>query len=339
MQEPKKQLVLSLLAYAVQRDLSADRLCELAGIEYPGILNSDSTKVSDIQISSLWKHAIYLAKDPHFGLHFGESLQLAALGIVGEIIKSSHTVGEGIKLAVSLTPGITDLIHTELDVSEESFTIRLISTKEADESSAFLSRQIADMLIVFAVHELDGLVLEKICPLAVTLPYPASEIYEYIRVLRCSDYKQTAYYSLTFDRRYWDLPLLSSNHEMQAFLLQQIIKKENQTDQTSEGLSKRVYQYLKTQPYLGMPTLEEVASNFNTTPRTMQRKLKQEGKSFQDITSDIRRSLAIEYVSSGRYQIKEIAHLLGYNEVSAFSRAFKRWTGSSPVGFQEHSKR
>ncbi|ELR71162.1 transcriptional regulator, AraC family [Fulvivirga imtechensis AK7] len=329
MQEPKKQLALGLLAYAVQRDLPADRLCELAEIDYPALLTSDTT-VSDIQIGRLWKHASTLTDDPYFGLHFGESLQLAALGIVGEIIKSSDTVGEGIKTAVSLTPGITDVVRTALEVAEDSFTISLITIQTTDESSAFLSRQIAEMLMVFAVHELDGLVLEKICPLSVTLPYPVSEIKEYLRVLRCTNYKQAPNYSLTFDRKYWDLPLLSANHEMQAFLLKQVMETESQTP---EGLSARIYQFLKAHPYLGMPTLDEVASNFNTTPRTLQRKLKQEGKSFQEITNEIRKSLAIDYVVSDKYQIKEIAHLLGYNEVSAFSRAFKRWTGKAPIEY------
>jgi len=44
-------------------------------------------------------------------------------------------------------------------------------------------------------------------------------------------------------------------------------------------------------------------------------------------------SLAIHYMKAGSYQLKEISYLLGYNELSAFSRAFKRWTGKAPLQY------
>ncbi|WP_420980183.1 helix-turn-helix domain-containing protein [Chitinophaga sp. 30R24] len=62
----------------------------------------------------------------------------------------------------------------------------------------------------------------------------------------------------------------------------------------------------------------------------MQRKLKEEGGKYQNIAC----SLAIYYISSGNYPLKDISWMLGYNELSAFTRAFNRWTGSTPVHYQ-----
>jgi AraC-like DNA-binding protein len=92
--------------------------------------------------------------------------------------------------------------------------------------------------------------------------------------------------------------------------------------------------YLMENSYTGLHSLEDVASNFNMTARSLQRRLQDESVTFQQITESVRKSLALHYLESGKYQIKEISAMLGYNEISAFSRAFKRWTGKAPVEFR-----
>jgi AraC-like DNA-binding protein len=75
--------------------------------------------------------------------------------------------------------------------------------------------------------------------------------------------------------------------------------------------------------------LEQLAANFNTSSRSLQRRLRAEDTSYQQLARDCRMSLAIYYLEAGRHQVKEISQMLGYNEISAFSRAFKRWTGKA----------
>lgn len=82
--------------------------------------------------------------------------------------------------------------------------------------------------------------------------------------------------------------------------------------------------------YLGILSLDDVAANFNVSTRSLQRKLKEENVTFQELADAVRKALAVEYVKKGDHPIKEISHMLGYNELSAFSRAFKRWTGKTP---------
>lgn len=73
-----------------------------------------------------------------------------------------------------------------------------------------------------------------------------------------------------------------------------------------------------------------VYANFNLSKRTLQPKLKDEGISFQQIANEVRKDLAVCYLTSGNYQVKAIAHILGYKEQTALIRAFKRWTGKTP---------
>ncbi|MBZ0235910.1 MAG: AraC family transcriptional regulator [Deltaproteobacteria bacterium] len=78
------------------------------------------------------------------------------------------------------------------------------------------------------------------------------------------------------------------------------------------------------------PTLESVAAELRMSPRTLQRQLAEEGTGFADLLDELRRELALEYVRDPGRPLGEIAYLLGYSELSAFLRAFKRWTGKTP---------
>jgi AraC-like DNA-binding protein len=80
------------------------------------------------------------------------------------------------------------------------------------------------------------------------------------------------------------------------------------------------------------PTLESVAGALKMSARTLQRRLADEGATFQALVDDIRRDLATELIRDPRRPLGEVAFLLGYAELSPFVRAYKRWTGKTPRG-------
>ncbi|SIO38734.1 AraC family transcriptional regulator [Chitinophaga niabensis] len=333
MEDQQKRMALSLLAYAAQRDVQPQQLCKLAGIQLEELKKPSGETLSATQMNNLWTNAGQLTNDPLFGLHFGESLQIAALGMVGEIIKSSGTVGEAITHAAALSHLVTDLFRMEVTSPGKTFTINYISLTDATPSFSFL--QLMDFFMVFTVHELDGLLLQKIQPKAVRYPYVVSNIAEYERVLRCRPVKRTGEYALEFDKKYWDEPILSANYELQSLLLKKVQALPEQAAGT-QSLQARIYNYLLTNAYLGIISLEQMAANFNISPRSLQRKLKEEGVKYQDIADAVRKSLAMHYMASGNYPLKEVSYMLGYNELSAFTRAFKRWTGDTPGSYQHN---
>lgn len=331
MDEQRKQFAISLLAYAAQRGVSAQQLCLLSGLDLNELVKKTGPAITPKQVSDLWKNASHLCSDSLFGLHFGESLQLTALGAVGEIVKNSNTVGEAITIAASLTHLVTDLFSMEVMKGKRTFTIRLTPTGSS--SGDFLSRQVADLLMVFTTHELNGLLLEKIVPSAVTYPYKITEPKEYERVFH-QPVKKTELYSIELKNSYWDLPILTANYELQKFFLQKVNTTSNDPLSPSISFQVKILDYLMKNAYMGILSLEDVAANFNITARTLQRKLQDEGVTFQQLADSARKSLAIHFLESGKYQVKEISSMLGYNELSAFSRAFKRWTGKTPVTYQ-----
>lgn len=185
--------------------------------------------------------------------------------------------------------------------------------------------------MVFTVHELGGLLLTKVVPTFIHYPFPIVNGSEYERVFRRSPMARHKQLKISFDATIWDEPVITANYEVQRFFLERVGASAHANRPAS--FHTKITEYLLKNAYHGIPSLEEVSGNFNMTPRSLQRRLREEGTTFQQAIDSARKTLALHYLSSGHYRVKEISSLLGYNEISAFSRAFKRWTGKAPMTY------
>lgn len=85
----------------------------------------------------------------------------------------------------------------------------------------------------------------------------------------------------------------------------------------------------------GLPTMADIARRLGLSARSLHRRLADHGLSFQTLTEETRREIAIGMLQDERYALSEIAFLTGYSEQSAFNRAFKRWTGQTPAAYRK----
>lgn len=332
MENPVNNFVLALLAYLAQRDILPEKVCRLAGIDPAWMGDKNRQLLTNKQIDDLWINSIHLSKDPDLGLHFGESLQLSALGIVGELVKSSNTVGEAVLIAADLGHLVTHWFKMRVTKEKETFTVHIDGLVDGWQNSAS-ARQTLDVLMVLTIHELNGLMLKKIKPLKVSYNMPVTSPIEHERVLGCVPQYLSEDNSVTFDMFYWNELIITANYELQYFLKEKV-RESTEKKGLEKNFGDKISHYLMSNAYLGMGSLEEIAANFNISPRTLQRRLKDEQVSFQQLADEVRQQLAVQAITQGEYTIKEIAYSLGYNELSAFSRAFKRWTGTSPEAYK-----
>ena len=98
---------------------------------------------------------------------------------------------------------------------------------------------------------------------------------------------------------------------------------------TTEAVGAHLKQLL---PY-GHANIETIAALQHVSPRTVQRRLRAWGFTFEEILDDLRRTEGIKYVLSGKHSALETALLLGYSDPAHFTRAFRRWTGMSPRAY------
>lgn len=139
--------------------------------------------------------------------------------------------------------------------------------------------------------------------------------------------------SMVFDVNYLNLPLRQPDDKLLAILEQQANQALAQIPNQAQFL-QQVHTIMLTLFRESLPTLNDVASNLNMSSRTLQRKLADYGFTFQQLLEQTQQHLAEQYLKDKRLQLVEIAQLLGYSDQSAFTRAFKRWTGKTPKVFR-----
>jgi AraC-like DNA-binding protein len=102
---------------------------------------------------------------------------------------------------------------------------------------------------------------------------------------------------------------------------------------TGARLSQRVRAYILSMLSMEDLTAETVAAQFFMSGRTLRRRLREEGTSFQEILDDVRVELARHYLCEEKRGIDKVAQVLRFSDSSAFTRAFRRWTGETPADF------
>ncbi|SFH62543.1 AraC family transcriptional regulator [Albimonas pacifica] len=115
----------------------------------------------------------------------------------------------------------------------------------------------------------------------------------------------------------------------------ELAAREARAEAEGRDLEVRVIEAAAARLSDGAPSLAEVAAGLGMGARTLQRRLSERGLTFQALVDEARRRLAQELVAGSRYSLAEIAFLTGFSEQSAFTRAFKRWSGRSPRAWRE----
>lgn len=135
-----------------------------------------------------------------------------------------------------------------------------------------------------------------------------------------------------FDAHLLESPLSAADKNLHRLIQQHL----ESLDQLSiHELPTYVQQLLRSFLPNGRVTVELIANYMMLSPRTLQRYLANEGTSFQALQDQTRQALATRYLRDSEISLTQLAGLLGYSDLSAFSRAFQRWFGKSPREWQK----
>jgi AraC-like DNA-binding protein len=139
--------------------------------------------------------------------------------------------------------------------------------------------------------------------------------------------------SIVFDAQHLQLPIVQNDKTVKEFLRTApeniLVKYKN-----GGSLSARIRRRLRQQLPGDVPDFEKLAGELSMTTATIRRRLHEEGVSYQSIKDQLRRDLAIGYLSHTDRSVMDIALELGFSERSAFHRAFRKWTGAAPGEFR-----
>lgn len=131
-----------------------------------------------------------------------------------------------------------------------------------------------------------------------------------------------------------DQPCMIGDPAIWKFLtdhLDQVLETEGEAEPEFEA---RVMEEIVKLLSGGVPQITDVSQAMGLGSRTFQRRLQERGKSFKGLIDEARQQLALQLVGASSYPLSEVAFLTGFSEQSAFSRAFKRWSGQSPRAYR-----
>ncbi len=153
------------------------------------------------------------------------------------------------------------------------------------------------------------------------------EVYE--AHFRCPVKFQASQNVLVFRRADMDQPFRTHNADMLAVVAPQLEAELGQ-QLASKSVGEQVKGVLKRLLAGQRPGIGDVARELRVSTRTLQRRLTEQGSTFQHVLEEARRELARHYLAYSKLGLNETAYLLGYKDANSFFRAFHHWEGTSP---------
>ncbi len=326
-------LITNILAITLREDYEVDPapIFEGAGIELD-VKPSPQLRYTLTQMRKLWELAIEATGDDGIGLKTGWHVRPANLYAFGYSFVSSKT----------LLGALQRLCRYHKVLSTASFEIELRETADAyalsttfPEEANAPPRQGIDTGMTALLRLCEIAAEEYIYPTKVELVCDSS--------VHPEAYREALRAPITFDAPvgtfYFD------KERMRKHL-------PGDTPDVAKATDKIVEQYIETlDPHkvasqvrrllvdllpAGKGNQDQIAKRLNRSSSTLQRQLQSEGLSYRNVLEGTRRSLAEEYLRDRKQSHAQIAYQLGFSDQSNFSRAFKRWTGTSPREFQDN---
>lgn len=320
----------ALVEACARLGVDTDRLLQGVGVTREVLQDSDA-RIPTATVAELWKRAHELSGDPLLALRAAEALPYGAYKVVDFMASSASSVGDAFRKVSEYFPLINTSARLPITVGDSTVEFGL----EPAPGSPAISRPYAEYTLAacyLRVREAVG----DFAPLRVEFTQPSPpDTSEHRRIFRAPVRFEAGRTQLVLSREVWEQANSRPNPELCAVLEEHA--RRLLAELPSDGLLGEVRKLTTEELKGGTPTLEHVASRVSMSGRTLQRRLKEEGTTFAEVLDWLRRGMAQGYLADEQISISEVSYLLGFSEQSAFHRAFKRWTGSTPVQFRRNA--
>jgi AraC-like DNA-binding protein len=325
-QFPTASGALTRLAYvhAVEGNLDIGPLLRKAGLTLQKIDNSSLRLSVKSQIAFLNLVAAGLG-DELLGFNLARDFDLREIGTLYYIMASSETLGDALQRAARYSKITNEAVHLKYQKSRDIVVrfeyIGVARHQDRHQIEFFM------IALVRLVRHLSG---HNLLPTRVTLTHHRNGLHPAFKSFFGHDIAfGSTMDEIAFALAVQPMTLASADPFLNAMLVAQC---EQMHIDLMRPAALRANVENKIAPLLphGKAQASEIASRLGMSQRTLARRLAADGLSFAGILDEMKRDLAKRYLTEADLPITTIAWLLGYREVSAFTHAFKRWTGKTP---------
>lgn len=284
-------------------------------------------------LDHFWVETVALTKDPAIGVRIGSLGRIESFGALGYIATASSTLGDALLRTARYLKLWNEATSISLLVEGESGLLwyRSLSPdlKHPAAADAFMT------LLLAMSRQLTG---EHLVPLEARFAHEAAaDSSVYRDVYGCAPAFDQLEYGLVFSPDVLTLPVATRGSDRTEAFARQLGELENALP-LAASLATRVRDMLAAELRGGNPMIESIAAQLRMHPRTLTRRLREEGTSHSELLDSLRRELATKYMAT-ELSVSEVAFLLGFSDASAFNKAFKRWSGLAPGAFRRQARR
>jgi len=318
----------AVFAAAAQRGIAEETLAKAAGFD-PTLLDDPDDRVPALAMLRIWDEVERLTADPTFGLFIGRTATTSAMPLAGRLVAASATLGEGLARVMTHYRLFNDAHPSTMIVSDDEVCFRV----DTQALSVRPPRLAIEFAFAWCIDIASAAIGERMRWRGVSFEHDApDELSQYESTFGCPVTFSANETSFRHERALLDRPtvapdphLISILERYASMLATRLPARDNLGDRVREVLSA-----LLARGDVAAPLAAEA---LGLSPRSLQRKLRDEGLSFSALVDEARCELAKEALK-GSAPLAEIALRLGFSDQSAFHRAFMRWTGRTPGDFR-----
>lgn len=314
--------VLRVLDGARHRGLDLRPLLQQAGIA-EALLDAPLARVSLAQYARLLRGLRRALRDELWGLT-SRPLRPGSFAQCARQLVHAATLEDALRRGFALQHPLIDDFTPRLDRDGPLARVRLV--RHAPFTPRLDYAQKAFLLFTFGLAS--WLVARRVPLVGVdyTEPPPGGET---SRVYQAPIRHGQPHPGFRFEPRWLQLPVVQNEQSLREFLAQapaNLLVKYRDGGSPTERIRRLLRRHLGGE----MPSLEALAAQLGSTPQTLRRRLREDGRGFQALKDDLRRDAAIALLAEPGLTLIDVANRVGFSEASTFHRAFKKWTGVAP---------
>lgn len=271
---------------------------------------------------------------PDIGLSIGARATSGSLGAYGHAVRSAANMEASLRCMSRFIVVHSHATRLEVDFSGSYVVIDYQIT----DPTIIQRRQDSELSIAMIATNLREITGSDVCPIRVDFEHPApSETSSHRGIFKCPVHFNQPSNRLHYSRELLARPVLTADARLYN-ALESFLEEQRKERASASDLLGHINLVIAGSLSNGEVSLEQIAKSLGMSARTLQRRLSERKLEFSALVEEVRRSLAVEYVSHSRYNLTEVALMLGYSEASSFSRAFRRWTQITPQQYRQNAR-
>lgn len=313
---------------AMNAGLDLDEVVALIGIDAGTLADPDARVTAELTYRA-WDLVAERLGDPHFGLRAAQALQGALFDAYDFAVTSATTMRDGL-----------ERMMRHLRLQHDGAEIRLaVDGGEACVSVVFfategLPHHFCEFVVAIWLLRARSFIAPPFVLRRLRFRHAATaDLAEYERVLGVRPTFSAGADCVTFDAALLDEPLVSANPAL-GKLMDGYLGERHERVPERQPVEVRARAQIEAALREGTPSVGVVARKLAVSVRSLQRALSDAGTSFDALLDETRRALALGWVHDPARSLKQLSHDLGFGQPTAFTRAFRRWTGQSPSQYR-----